>query len=85
MRRQPRRRNPRPKRRRRPELDVAKKKLEIVLRRSPVGQPLTQRRVVKALGLRRLRQCVVRDDHPTIRGMVAKISHLVEVRVHASS
>jgi large subunit ribosomal protein L30 len=64
---------------------VAKKRLEIVLRRSPVGCPITQRRVVRALGLRRLRQCVVRDDHPTIRGMVAKISHLVEVRTHASS
>ncbi|HTP41303.1 MAG TPA: 50S ribosomal protein L30 [Nitrospiria bacterium] len=60
-------------------------KLEITLRRSPIGHPDTQRRVLKALGLRRLRQCVVRDDHPTIRGMVNKVAHLVEVRSHASS
>ena len=60
------------------------KKLEIILRRSPIGHPIPQRLVLKALGLRRIRQCVVREDQPTIRGMVAKVSHLVEVRPHAS-
>ncbi|HUJ79026.1 MAG TPA: 50S ribosomal protein L30 [Nitrospiria bacterium] len=61
------------------------KQLDIILRRSPIGHPATQRRVLKALGLRRLRQRVVREDHPTIRGMVAKVAHLVEVRTHAAS
>lgn len=63
---------------------IAMKKLEITLRRSPNGHPIPQRRVLKALGLRRVRQSVVRVDHPTIRGMVAKVSHLVEVRPHAA-
>jgi len=61
------------------------KKLDIILRRSPIGHPPPQRRVLKALGLRHIRQCVVRDDQPAIRGMVNKVSHLVEVRPHASS
>jgi large subunit ribosomal protein L30 len=45
---------------------------------------MPQRRVLKALGLRRVRQCVVRNDHPSIRGMINKVSHLLEVRPHAS-
>ncbi|MBI3620576.1 MAG: 50S ribosomal protein L30 [Nitrospirae bacterium] len=60
------------------------KKLDIILRRSPHGHPIPQRRVLKALGLRRVRQCVVRNDHPSIRGMINKVSHLLEVRPHAS-
>jgi len=34
---------------------------------------------VEALGLRRLRQSVLKPDNPAIRGMVRKISHLVTV------
>ena len=34
---------------------------------------------IRALGLRRLRQTVKHDDSPTIRGMVAKVRHLVRV------
>jgi large subunit ribosomal protein L30 len=60
------------------------KQLEITLCRSPYGHPMPQRRVLKALGLRRVRQCVVRNDHPSIRGMINKVSHLLEVRPHAS-
>ena len=35
--------------------------------------------VVKGLGLTRLNQVLVREDTPSIRGMVAKIPHLVEI------
>ena len=39
---------------------------------------LTQvRSVVRALGLRRIRHSVVKDDRPEVRGMAAKVSHLV--------
>jgi large subunit ribosomal protein L30 len=34
---------------------------------------------VKALGLRRIRHTVERPDTPSIRGMVTKVRHLVEV------
>lgn len=47
--------------------------------RSAIGRPMTQRLVVRSLGLRRLQQVVERPDTPAVRGMVAKISHLVQI------
>jgi large subunit ribosomal protein L30 len=57
------------------------KKLSITLVHSPAGRPEVQRRTAEALGLRKLRQTVVREDTPTIRGMVERIRHLVDVQV----
>lgn len=47
--------------------------------RSGIGRPRGQREVLKSLGLRRIRHEVQREDTPAVRGMVAKISHLVEI------
>lgn len=55
-------------------------KLEITLTRSVIGRPPNQRATVKTLGLRKIRQQVVREDTPAIRGMVNKVSHLVTVK-----
>ena len=55
------------------------KKLRITLIRSPIGYSRRQKGTVKALGLRRLNQAVLQDDNSVIRGMVTKVSHLVEV------
>lgn len=55
-------------------------KLQITLKRSLIGRPETQRVTVKSLGLRKLHQSVVHQDNAAIRGMVGKISHLVEVK-----
>lgn len=38
-----------------------------------------QRATVRALGLRGIRDTVVHDDTPQIRGMIDKVAHLVEV------
>ena len=54
--------------------------IRITLRRSLVGRPRRQRAVAYALGLRRIDDTVTRGDSPTIRGMVAKVQHLVDVR-----
>ena len=53
--------------------------LRIKLIRSTIGRPGDQERTVKALGLRRLHHTVERPDTPSIRGMVTKVRHLVEV------
>jgi large subunit ribosomal protein L30 len=53
--------------------------LRITLVRSTIGRPADQGRTVASLGLRRLHQMVERPDNPSIRGMVAKIHHLVKV------
>jgi len=47
--------------------------------RSGIGFPRQQRKVVESMGLRRLNQVVERPDTANIRGMVAKVAHLVEV------
>ena len=54
-------------------------KLRIRWVRSLIGYEQNQRRTVKALGLRRLHQTVEHEDTPTIRGMLHKVRHLVQV------
>jgi len=53
--------------------------LNITLRRSPTGYTQRQKNTVRALGLRRMHQTVTQNDTAVIRGMIAKVSHLVEV------
>ncbi len=57
----------------------AEKYVRITLVRSPIGYPLRQKRTVRALGLRRMHQTVEQEDTPVLRGMIAKVAHLVEV------
>jgi large subunit ribosomal protein L30 len=58
---------------------VVEKVLRITLVRSPIGYTVRQKKTVQALGLHRLHQTVEQLDCPTLRGMIAKVSHLVEV------
>lgn len=53
--------------------------LKITLKRSLIGRPEKQRKIVRSLGLRRLNQSVVHNDDSSIRGMINKISHIVKV------
>jgi len=46
---------------------------------SGIGFPKKQKLVIAGLGLRRLQQVVERPDTPSIRGMIHKVRHLVEV------
>ncbi|MBL7065013.1 MAG: 50S ribosomal protein L30 [Anaerolineae bacterium] len=55
------------------------KVLRITLTKSPIGYSYRQKRTVRALGLRRMHQTVEQKDTPVIRGMVAKVRHLVAV------
>lgn len=53
--------------------------LRITLVKSPIGYSERQKRTLYALGLRRVNQTVEHRDTPVVRGMVAKVVHLVEV------
>ncbi len=53
--------------------------LKITLVRSAIGVKPKQRGTLRALGLRRINQTVEHADRPEIRGMVAKVPHLVRV------
>lgn len=66
---------------------MAKKKtktIQIQQVKSPIGYPRPQREVLRSLGLRRIRHVVERQDTPAVRGMVAKIPHLVQIVEEAS-
>jgi len=56
-----------------------KKKLRITQIRSGIGRNKVQKRTLEALGLRRMHHTVIQPDRPEIRGMIFRISHLVEV------
>lgn len=55
------------------------KQLQVTLKRSLIGRPETQKVTVQTLGLRKLHQSVIHQDNAAIRGMINKVSHLVEV------
>lgn len=56
------------------------KKLRIRQTGSAIRRDERQKRTIRALGFRKLHQVVEHDDTPQIRGMIAKVSHLVEVQ-----
>lgn len=61
-------------------MSAAKQKtLRLTLAKSPIGYSYKQKQTVRALGLRRMHQTVEKKDSPAIRGMLAKVEHLVTV------
>jgi large subunit ribosomal protein L30 len=54
-------------------------RLKVTQTRGLAGKPKRQRDTVRALGLRRIRHEVVKEDRPEIRGMIARVRHLVDV------
>ena len=53
--------------------------IRVTLKRSPIGTPESHRLVLRGLGLRRIRQTVVRPDTAQVRGMILKVGYLLEV------
>ena len=47
--------------------------------KSAIGTKPVHREVLRGLGLRKIRHQVEREDTPAVRGMIAKISYLLEV------
>jgi len=56
------------------------KQLAVTQIRSVIGYPRRTRQVLRGLGLGKLHRTVVCLDSPEIRGMIARVSHLVEVK-----
>ena len=59
-------------------------KIKITWAKSAIGYAKDQGATIKALGLRRLNHTVVKEDNPTVRGMVHKVRHLVKVEEDAA-
>lgn len=55
------------------------KMLKVTLKRSLIGKPEKIKSVVRALGLRKINQSVIHKDVPSVRGMIHKTCHMIEV------
>lgn len=59
--------------------DTTTKQIKVTQVRSGIGGTRRQRETLKSLGLRKIRQSVVREDNESVRGMIAAVAHLVTV------
>ena len=53
--------------------------IKITQVKSKIGYPVDQKRTLLALGLRKISQVVEVEDTPSVRGMIRKVHHLVNV------
>lgn len=60
-------------------------KLTVTWRKSAIGYNQDQKDTIRKLGLRRLNQTVEIEDTPSARGMVNKVSHLIDVQEGSKS
>ncbi|GAB1476230.1 50S ribosomal protein L30 [Bacillota bacterium] len=58
---------------------MAENKVRITLVKSPIGASPNQRKVLEALGLRKMQHAVLKPDTPQIGGAIDKVKHLVKV------
>jgi large subunit ribosomal protein L30 len=54
-------------------------KLKVTQVRSGIHRPKDQKSTIRRLGLHRINDSVLKEDRPEIRGMIAKVRHLVRV------
>jgi large subunit ribosomal protein L30 len=54
-------------------------RLRVTQVRSVIDRPRDQKDTVRRLGLHRIRDSVIKEDRPDIRGMLDKVRHLVSV------
>lgn len=58
---------------------MKKNNIKVTLEKSGIGRKPTHRATLQGLGLRRIRQSVVLQDTPAIRGMINQVSYMVKV------
>jgi large subunit ribosomal protein L30 len=62
-----------------PKASGKEKMIKVQWKRSASGHPENQRKTIQGLGFRRLHQIRILPDRPAIRGMILRVSHLVDV------
>ncbi len=62
-----------------PKTTKQPKKLQITYVKSAIGFSVRHKATIRALGLYHLHQSVIHEDTPTLRGMLAKVNHLVRI------
>jgi len=58
---------------------AVEKMIKVTLVRSSIGFPKPQKATVRALGFHRLHQTLELEDTPVVRGMLAKVIHMIEI------
>jgi len=58
---------------------MAKKHVKVTQIKSPIGRPKDQRQTLIGLGLNKMHRSKVLEDTPSVRGMINKVHHLVQV------
>ena len=58
---------------------AAAKTIRIQWVKSAIATPTKHKKVIKGLGFTRLNQVIEREDSESIRGMVNKVPHLVQI------
>lgn len=58
---------------------ASKKTIKVTQVKSPIGRPKEQRATLIGLGLNKIGRVAVLEDTPSVRGMVAKVAHLVRI------
>jgi large subunit ribosomal protein L30 len=53
--------------------------LKITLKRSVIGRSVKHRKIIRALGLKKINQSVIHNDTPSIRGMVQRVKHMLDI------
>lgn len=60
-------------------------KVKVKLVRSPIGYDKKQRKTLIGLGVKKINSEKILENTPSVRGMIAKVSHLVEVEIVSST
>ncbi len=61
------------------KVETEGKKIRVKWTKSTIGQNERHKKIMKALGFKRLNQIRTLPDHPSIRGMISHVPHLIEV------
>ena len=67
------------KKKQQPKASGKEKMIKVQWKKSTIGRPEDQRKTIQGLGFRRLHQIRILPDRPEIRGMIQRVSHLVQV------
>ena len=55
-------------------------KLEIKQIKSAIGYNIKTKKTLEALGIKKINHIVIKNDSPSIRGMIDKVQHLIEIK-----
>ena len=58
---------------------ASEKTVTVEQTRSPIGRPAEQRATLKGLGLNKIGRRSTLEDTPSVRGMIAKVAHMIRV------